>query len=75
MRIKLLTGLCGDRFSFSKNDEVDWPDDKDAARLIEAGFAVEAGVQAPVLRPPQRKPETAAKAKPKPENAAKPPAK
>lgn len=70
MRIKLLQGIVGDRFAYVKGDEVEWPDDQDAQRLIDAGYAVEAGQRAPVLRPPNPQPEAATK--PQAQKAAKP---
>lgn len=33
------TGICGDNFSYVRGDEVDWLDERDAARLIRAGIA------------------------------------
>ena len=39
MKIKLLTGLAGAEYVLGPGDERDFPNDE-AARLIEAGFAV-----------------------------------
>ena len=39
MKLKLLTGLAGDNFSYVRGDEIPWSDEMDAARLIRAGHA------------------------------------
>lgn len=39
MKIRLLTSISGTNGSFAPGDETDWPDDKEAKRLIAAGIA------------------------------------
>lgn len=39
IQLKLKTSLCGDNFAHARGDEVDWHDDADAVRLIDAGHA------------------------------------
>ena len=39
MKIRLLESISGTYGSFAPGDETDWPDDKDAKRLIDAGIA------------------------------------
>ena len=39
MKIRMLTSISGTTGSYAEGDIVDWPDDKDAKRLIAAGFA------------------------------------
>ena len=43
MKIRLLESISGTYGSFAPGEETDWPDDKDAARLIEAGIAEKVG--------------------------------
>ena len=43
MRLRLIQSISGTHGSYSGGEEVDWPDDKDAARLIEAGIAEKVG--------------------------------
>ena len=57
MRIRLLESIAGNAGAFARGEEVDWPDDKDAKRLIAAGIAVAA---TPVRK---KKVETAKEAK------------
>jgi len=40
MKIKMLAGIAGTGFSLSPDDETDRFSDTEAARLIDAGFAV-----------------------------------
>lgn len=42
MKIRLLTSISGTDGSYAAGEEVDWPDSKDAERLIDAGFAEKA---------------------------------
>ena len=39
MKIRLLESISGTYGSFAPGEETDWPDDKDAARLVAAGIA------------------------------------
>ncbi len=39
MRIRLLESVSGINGAWSAGEEVDWPDDKDAKRLVAAGIA------------------------------------
>lgn len=39
MKIRLLASISGPAGTFVPGDETDWPDDKDAKRLIDAGIA------------------------------------
>lgn len=39
MKIRLLTSISGPAGTFVPGDETDWPDAKDAQRLIDAGIA------------------------------------
>ena len=43
MRIRLLGSLSGSNGAYAAGEEVAWSDDKDAARLIEAGVAEKVG--------------------------------
>ena len=43
MRIRLIESISGTHGSFAAGEETDWPDDKDAARLIAAGIAEKVG--------------------------------
>jgi len=43
MRIRLLESISGSNGAYAAGEEVDWSDDKDAARLIEAGVAEKVG--------------------------------
>lgn len=46
IQLKLNTSICGNNFAYARGDEVDWPDDADAVRLIEAGIAKPLGDEA-----------------------------
>lgn len=39
MRIKFRTSISGMNYSHMPGEEVDWPDDKEAMRFIDAGYA------------------------------------
>ncbi|MFN0133420.1 MAG: hypothetical protein ACKVW3_12945 [Phycisphaerales bacterium] len=39
MRIKFLTSIAGTNFSYKPGDEIDWPDETEAARFVAAGYA------------------------------------
>ena len=41
MRIKFLTSIAGVNYSHKPGDEVDWPDEAEAARFVAATYAVE----------------------------------
>ena len=43
MRFRILESISGIYGSFAPGEETDWPDDKDAARLIKAGIAEKVG--------------------------------
>lgn len=62
MKIRFLVSIGGSTGAFSPGDETDWADNKDAKRLIEAGFA-EAVT-------PSKKPKTTATAPAAAETAA-----
>ena len=43
MRIRLIQSISGTNGAYAAGEEVDWADDKDAARLIAAGIAEKVG--------------------------------
>ena len=43
MKIRLLMSLSGSTGTFAAGEEVDWPDDVDAARLVAADIAEKVG--------------------------------
>lgn len=43
IRIRFKTSLAGVNYAYGKGDEVDWRDEAEAKRLIEAGFAEPVG--------------------------------
>lgn len=40
MRLRFTTSIAGAHYSFKPGDETEWPNDAEARRLVEAGFAV-----------------------------------
>ncbi len=50
MRIKIRASLAGNGMAYSVGDVVDW-DDKDAMRLIQAGYATKLGSETTAVAP------------------------